>query len=444
MDDGGFDIKDFLNNDDKDDLQKIFGADIFNLLDAPSSAEVEDEEEEERKVPKFKYSDAKKKKMMSDNTVTYVNDYGKSDPYHIDMGDSYVNQVRNEIHAIYGNRTIAQYIIAMRKVLRVYQEMYDSSVSRLILSFPEYIDRIVKGDIKGPVNHPLVRTNVPDDILLRYIMDEKLDPEEVRQFVSIPGEKKDDYENMVFEIGTFEEDANRPVEYEVMPELIQRRMLKSWLTGKLQTKGLDKNERNLVYGLTNQYDQIGIEDASFFVFDTRIREHQDVLSWKNIKRRAVPHIQLKDYTSKDLEEVKRGNFIRAVMHDDKVEGVESPEITFTMLINRIESNAAARGEPVAMKQWGDKYKLYTQGVVGIKVNKYGRETYIYKDKSKVKRNTVNESIKLIEEKAKVFRELTDSVNERFRSAQFSDLMKEIQKEQDIIEKYGITYYTKGE
>ncbi len=33
-----------------------------------------------------------------------------------------------------------------------------------------------------------------------------------------------------------------------MPELIQRRMLKSWLTGKLQTKGLDKNERNLVYG----------------------------------------------------------------------------------------------------------------------------------------------------------------------------------------------------
>jgi hypothetical protein len=440
--DDGFDIKDFLSSqDDAADMQKLFGADIFNLLEPEESDDGDEEDIEEQKVVKFKYSESKKQKMIQDFTTTYVNDYGKNDPYHIEFGDSYVNQVRGEIHAIYGNRTIVEYIIAMRKVLKVYREMYSVSVNRLIMPFEDYITSIVKGDIPGPVNHPIVRTNVPDDILLHYILDERTDPKEVSQYVSNPGEKRHLTE-MVFDVTESEIDVDIPIECEVAPEIIQRRMLKSWLTGKLQKKGLDINERNLVYGLTNQYDQMGVEDTGLFIFDKRLREHSDIISWKNLKRNAPVHIQLSGYTPEHLRLLQRGNFIRQVM--DKSEDSQSPEITMPMIMNRIEANAANSGNPVSGKQWINKYKLYAQGVIGVKINKYGRETYIYKDKTRVKNNSINDAIRSIDKKAEAFKELTESVHERFRSAQFSDLMKEIQKEQDIIAKYGIQYYTKGE
>lgn len=442
--DDGFDVKDFLQQDSIDDLKEMFGADIFGILGmdpTDDESDPDDEEVEEEKVVKFKYSEAKKQKMIQAFTTTYVNDYGPNDPYHIDTGDSYVNQVRNEIHAIYGNRTIVQYIIAMRKVLKIYQEMYDQSVNRLIMPFNDYIVSIINGDIPGPVNHPIVRTNVPDDVLTKYIMNENLDPEDIRQFVSTPGEGGK-HIDMVFEVGSFEDDVYNPVEYEVMPEIFQKRMLKSWLTGKLQKKGLDKNEQSLVYILTTMYDRIGIEDTGIYIFDKKLREHSDILSWKNIKREAPPHIQLGEYTPEALSKMKRGNFIRAVMNDSK--DYESPEITTPMLINYVEAKAAESGNPASGMQWLNKYRLYSQGIIGVKTNKYGRETYIYKDKSKVKHNSVNDAIRQIEKKAEAFKELTESVNERFRSVQFSDLMKEIQKEQDIIAKYGIQYYTKGE
>lgn len=435
-------IGDIFNSNDDTDLDSIIGIDILNLMgggdDSTSDVVDEMEEEEEERVVKFKYSETKKKKLLDAFKVTYVNDYGKNDPYHIDNENSLAAQVRNEIHAIYGNRSIVQYIKAMRNVFKVYREMYDKSVQRMATDFPTYIKMIVNGDIAAPFNHPLIRTSVPDNILLRFIFNEKLDPEEIKQFMTGGSVKTSN--GMVFDLTNVDEDMNTPVEYEVMPEIIQKRVLQSWLSGKLKRKGLDDNEAKLVYGLTSIYDKVGLDDPGFFKFDEPLSHHADIISWKNIKRSAPEHIKLKRYDEESLEQVRIGRLVRSIMSDDEM----SPEITVSKILARMERQAEANGIPISTIKFNNKYKLYCQGIVGVKVNKYGRETYVYKDKRKVKNNNIENLMREIDRKAEIFNDLTTQMNDRFNSVQFTSLIDEVRKEQDIIKKYGIGYFTEND
>lgn len=445
MDD--IDMKDFMTNPEAYSNDDIFGTDIFGLLDAPQEDTEEEsvEEPEEKHVVKFKYSESKKKRLLDAFKVTYVNDYGRNDPYHIDEQNTYAAQVRNEIHAIYGNRSIVQYIEAMRKIFKLYRQMYDTSVHRLVIDFPKYIENIVAGDIPAPINHPLLRSNIPEEIVLRYVMNEKSDPTEIKQYIS--GGMAEVEREMVFDCTNVERDYNTPIEYTVMDEDIQKKVLQSWLAGKVKKKGLDKNYANMVYGLTDIYDKLKINSPEIFKFDEPLSHHKDIISWKNIKRSAPEHIRLKSYTEKDLEDARKGRFIRDVMYisnpyvnDDHI----SPEFTIPDIIKRMEKHASDNGISINASPLLTKYKLYSQGVIGVKVNKFGRETYIYRDKTKVKRNSVNQLIKEIDKKAEVFKDITRDLNERFRSIQFSKLVDDIQKEQDKIAEYGMSYYVDGE
>lgn len=433
-------IGDIFNSQD-DDLEKLIGIDILNLMSDQDSTNnvIEDDEEEEEHVVKLKYSDAKKKKLIDNFKVTYVNDYGRNDPYHIDNENSLAAQVRNEIHAIYGNRTIVPYIKAMRKVFKVYQEMYEKSVQRLATDFPTFVKMIVNGDIPAPFNHPLIRTNIPENILLRFIFNENLDPEDIRQFMS--GGNAKTKNGMIFDLTNVETDMNTPVEYEVMPAVVQKRVLESWLSGKLKRKGLDDNYSKMVYGLTSIYDKVGFDDPGYFKFDEPLSHHPDVISWKNIKRAAPEHIQLKSYDEKSLEQVRRGRLIRSIMNDDME---MNPEITMPKIFSRMERHAEEIGIPISTIGLSNKYKLYSQGIIGVKVNKYGRETYIYRDKRKVKNNKIENIMHDIDRKAEIFEDLTKEMNDRFNSIQFTSLIDEIRKEQDIIKKYGIGYFTENE
>lgn len=435
-------IGDILSSQDETDLDKLIGIDILNLMGGDDSTgnvvdEMEDEEEEH--VVKFKYSETKKKKLLNAFKVTYVNDYGKNDPYHIDNENSLAAQVRNEIHAIYGNRSIVQYVKAMRNVFKVYREMYDKSVQRLATDFPTYVKMIVNGDIAAPFNHPLIRTSVPDNILLRFIINEKLDPEDIKQFM-VGGSIKTT-NGMVFDLTNVEADMNTPIEYEVMPEIVQKRVLQSWLSGKLKRKGLDDNYSKMVYGLTSIYDKVGLNDPGFFKFDEPLSHHADIISWKNIKRSAPEHIKLKDYTEKSLEQVRIGRLIRNIMNNDTE---LNPEVTMNRIFSKMERHGEEIGIPVSTIRLSNKYKLYSQGIVGVKVNKYGRETYIYRDKRKVKNNRIEHLMNEIDRKAEIFNDLTTEMNERFNSIQFTSLIDEVRKEQAIIKKYGIGYFTEND
>ena len=435
-------IGDILQSQD-DDIESLIGIDILNLMGNQDSDNngpiVDDEEEEEEKVVKIKYSDAKKKKLLEAFKTTYVNDYGKNDPYHIDSENSLASQVRNEIHAIYGNRSIVQYIIAMRKVFKVYREMYDKSVQRLATDFPTYVKMIVDGNIAAPFNHPLIRTNLPEHILLRFILNESLNPEDIKQFIS--GGNAKTKNGMVFDLTNVEEDINTPVEYEILPEIIQKRILQSWLSGKLKRKGLDDNYSKMVYGLTTIYDKVGLNDPSFFKFDEPLSHHADIISWKNVRRSYPEHIPLKGYTEKDLEEIRRGRLIRDIMSDDTD---MNPEVSMSKIFARMEQHGEESGIPITTLALNNKFKLYSQGILGVKTNKYGRETYIYRDKRKVKNTKIETLMNEIDRKAEIFNELTNDMNERFNSIQFSSLIDEVKKEQDLIKKYGIGNFTEDD
>ena len=435
-------IGDIFNSQD-DDLESLIGIDILNLMGTQDSSgsmiKEDNEEEEEEHVVKFKYSDAKKKKLLQAFKTTYVNDYGKNDPYHIDAEHTLAAQVRNEIHAIYGNRSIVQYIVAMRKVFKVYKEMYDKSVQRLATDFPTYVKMVVNGDIAAPFNHPLIRTNVPEHILLRFIMNEKLDPEDIRQFMA-GGEVKT-RNGMVFDLTNVETDMNTPVEYEILPTVVQKRVLQSWLSGKLKKRGLDDNYAKMVYGLTSIYDKVGLNDPGYFRFDEPLSHHADIISWKNVMRSAPEHIPIKHYDEKSLEQIRRGRLIRSIMSDDTD---MNPEITMGKIFARMEQHGEEIGIPISTISLNNKFKLYSQGIIGVKVNKYGRETYIYRDKRKVKNNKIENMMYEIERKAEIFHDLTSEMNERFNSIQFTSLIDEIRKEQDIIKKYGIGYFTEND
>lgn len=423
-------------------MQDIIGKDIFGLLQSQNEAIAQEEEETPQHIVKFKYSPAKKQKMLEAFQTTYVNDYGKNDPYHIDKENSFVEKVKSQIHAIYGNRSIVKYILAMRDVFKVYKEMYEHSSSRLVMSLNEYIDRIVVGDIPAPFNHPLIRTNVPPEILMRYILDESSDPEEIKRYIST-GNTVDDSVQYWFDMTDVEEQYNTPIEYQVLDEKIQTSVIKSWLSGKPKFGNLDKNESNFAYGLTSVYDKADLTDPPEFDFNKPISHHPDVISWKNIKRNTPNMVHLKDYTPEALKAKHAGQFIRDVMEIDE-SSVDYPGLTFRDIFRRIETNGAKRNEPVQTFNLANKVLLYAQGVKSVKVNKYGREVYTYRDKSKVKRNSVKSLIRDTEEKAKFFKELTDNFCARLHSPAFQNLVKEVQKEQDTIDRYGISYYTEGD
>lgn len=435
------DFKDFSSSDDKT-IEDIIGVDIFGLLDAQNEEfQQEEEEQQEEHIVKFKYSEKKKRRLIDAFMTSYVNDYGRNDPYHIDNENSFIEKVKSKIHAIYGNRSIVQYIYAMRDVFKVYEEMYQQSSSRLVISFPEYIEMIVAGDIAAPFNHPLIRTNVPQEIIMRYILNDKLDPEEIKQYTS--SGQRDEQGGFIFDFTNVEKDFNTPIEYEVLPEKYQVRMLQSWLSGKPKTSGLDKNESNLVYGITSIYDKADITDPSTFKFDEPISHHEDILSWKNIKRNQPTMIHLKNYTMKSLEESRKGQFIRDIMRAD-ADNLIPNYLTMRGIFERMETHAAERNQPITTFRMLNRMNLYAQGVQSVKINKYGREVYKYRDKTKVKVNSTKQMIRDIERKAEVFKDLTDSFYNRLHSPNFQSLIEEIQNEQAMISKYGLSYYTEGE
>lgn len=445
---GEFDFSQFQQdaNSGNGSMEAFLGHDIFGLLNGPDDDE-EDEEEEEQEEPKyvkFHYSETKKRKLLDAFKTTYVNDYGKADPYHVDSRDDLASQVRNEIHAIYGNRTIVDYIIAMRKVFKVYQEMYQKSVQRMIMDLPSFIEMVVSGEIPAPFNHPRVRTNVPDEILMRYIYNEKLDPEEIRKFADGGSSSaSEEPGGMIFDLTNVEQDWNTPVEYQIMDERIQRKVIQSWLEGKPCLKGLDKNERNMVQILTQIYDQVGVEDPEFFKFDLPLKRHPDIISWKNTLFYAPDHIRLRHFTERDLEERRIGNLIREIMYSDSYSS-NSPEITIPQLIERMERHNNEMGHPISGKRWLSIYRLYTQGIISVKKGKYGQETYVYRDKSRSKKDSINAMIRDIEKKAEYFTDITRELNDRFLSLPYSKLIHEIQHEQEMIHKYGLSYYTEGD
>src|SRR5699024_7116196 len=106
------------------------------------------------------------------------------------------------------------------------------------------------------------------------IFNENLDPSEITQYIS-GHENKNAASIMTFDFTDLEEQMNTPVEYEIMPELMQKRIIQSWLSGKLKKKGLSRVEQGMVYGLANLYDKIGVEDPTLFKFDEPISHHPD-------------------------------------------------------------------------------------------------------------------------------------------------------------------------
>lgn len=433
-----FDMQDFLTTDTPDDIEKLFGTDIFGLLDDAENGSNEEEEVEEKpKVVKFKYSDKQKQRLLDNFKITYVNDYGKGDPYHIDSENSFVNQVKNEIHAIYGNRTICQYIIAMRKVVKVYDDMYEKSVYRMFTPKSKFIEMIVDGRVVAPFNHPILRSSIPKDIVLRYIFNENLDPSEITQYIS-GHENKNAASIMTFDFTDLEEQMNTPVEYEIMPELMQKRIIQSWLSGKLKKKGLSRVEQGMVYGLANLYDKIGVEDPTSFKFDEPISHHPDIISFRNTLAQFPEHIRLGGYTEKDLEDRRKGMKIRQILNADSD---DTNVLTIPRLLSRMEKLAEARGDNVNMSNWLRKFKFTLQGIVKVSYDKYGQEKYKYRNSKTVKNGSIEQMMATIDEQAEFFKGMIQEMDARLHSLPYSEFIDEIDEEQALERKYGVDYFT---
>src|SRR5699024_3863036 len=101
----------------------------------------------------------------------------------------------------------------------------------------------------------------------------------------------------------------------------------------------------------------------------------------------------------DLEEIRRGRLIRDIMSDDTD---MNPEVSMSKIFARMEQHGEESGIPITTLALNNKFKLYSQGILGVKTNKYGRETYIYRDKRKVKNTKIETLMNEIDRKAEIF------------------------------------------
>lgn len=389
-----------------------------------------------------KYMD--KEGMIRAFNTSYVLDFGPDDPYHHDMDDTdkRLSELTSGIRYTYGYPNIDKYIIAMRKLYKCFDILYEKN-KPFRISKSEYIDNIISGEItisQLPLPKLRNKDKVSKDIIIDYIINEDKDLKELVDLVNnddcdVSGYDLNDvdlftkqeledieniadhYENSEGSFVNFDATLNNAV--------IKKRMNPKWkmesvrdvdkTTIDIVSNALDNYEAHSAYMISGRYISTEEDDPGYVSYDNIVGD---------IKSRCTIVPRLGNMSnSKAHSNYRMRKALTLATSGISIDGF----YTIKKMEERIQAD-------------GNNSKIFSDNISDIL-----NETRVIKKNGKlIKANTagsLKSQMEVLRDKQRVYEEVDATIFARIEALNYSKEFRAIVEEyENLIIKHGMNYF----